>query len=189
MEAHHRAAFLGDVARAQARPAAVVPSSPYTIGSRISGCTLPMRARFSSSPRCLAAICVRASTCCRLQPPHTPKWGQRGIWRLEEPPTTLVRRPISNEVFLRRTWKSISSPGNAPSTKITLPSGLRATPRPSASSDSMRTVTPSRATGTPASGPRCACRACRAGGRAPIRSALGCRCSASAESAGRGDRC
>ena len=43
--------------------------------------TLPMRARLSSSPRCLAATWVRASTCCVAQPPQTPKCGQRGARR------------------------------------------------------------------------------------------------------------
>ena len=47
----------------------------------VSGCTLPMRARLSSSARCLAAICVRASACCVAQPPQTPKCGQRGARR------------------------------------------------------------------------------------------------------------
>jgi hypothetical protein len=107
------------------------------MGSMVSAWTLPMRARFSSSQRCFAAICVRASVCCRLQPPHTPKCGQRGAWRLEAPLVIALRRPISKDAFFLRTWKATSSPGSAPSTNTTLPSAVRATPRPSASSESI----------------------------------------------------
>ena len=53
-------------------------------GRSDSALTLPMRARFSSSQRCFAAICVRLSACWVAQPPHTPKCGQRGVMRLAD---------------------------------------------------------------------------------------------------------
>ena len=43
-----------------------------------SGRTRPMRASASSSARCLAAICSDGCACCSVQPPQTPKCGQRG---------------------------------------------------------------------------------------------------------------
>ncbi len=42
-----------------------------------------MRASASSSARCLAAICSDGCACCSVQPPQTPKWGQRGTTRDE----------------------------------------------------------------------------------------------------------
>ena len=117
--------------------------------------------RFSSSPRCLAAICVRASACCVAQPPQTPKCGQRGVAPARAP---LQDRGERGRSRTRTSAQDLDtrrrSPGSAPSTNTTLPSALRATPRPSASSESMRSVRSSRARGTRASAARRASRAC-----------------------------
>ena len=43
--------------------------------------TRPMCHSASSSARCLAATCAAASRCCSVQPPQTPKCGQRGVTR------------------------------------------------------------------------------------------------------------
>ena len=57
--------------------------NPYLVRSLqdYMGLTLPMRLKLSSSQACLTAICLPASRYCKLQPPHTPKWGQRGSTR------------------------------------------------------------------------------------------------------------
>src|SRR5690349_4508675 len=101
-----------------------------------------MRSRLSSSQRCLAATCVRMSTCCVAQPPQTPKYGHFGSRRAAEASMTRTRRATSN---LRRAWRtsaSTRSPASAPSTKATLPSGLRATPWPAASSALTSSISP-----------------------------------------------
>ena len=84
-----------------------------------------------------------------------------------------------------RTWAcsekpgpTARSPGKAPSTNTTLPSGLRATPRPSESRASMLRIRSSRARGILSSAARRASRAQRAAGRTPPRSAPGRRRSA-----------
>ena len=98
--------------------------------------TRPMRASASSSARCLAATCSAGCACCSVQPPQTPKCGQRGMTRDAFAFTTDVTRAISNVGLTRTDAAWTRSPGSAPSTKIALPS-TRATPRPSWSSESI----------------------------------------------------
>src|SRR5204862_777501 len=100
------------------------------------------RSRLSSSPRCLAATCVRRSTCCVAQPPQTPKYGHFGARRDADASRTRTSRATSN---LRRPWRTSASkrsPASAPSTKATLPSGPRATPCPAASSALISRIIP-----------------------------------------------
>ena len=88
------------------------------------------------------ATCAAGSRCCILQPPQAPacrpKCGQRGRtrWLLALCSSVSV---AASQLFLRRwTLTLTSSPGSAPSTNTTLPSGRCATPCASMSSDSMR---------------------------------------------------
>ena len=57
--------------------------------------TRPMRASASSSARCFAATCSAGCACCSVQPPHTPKCGQRGTTRDAFAFTTDVTRAVS----------------------------------------------------------------------------------------------
>src|SRR6185436_15423257 len=106
-----------------------------------SALTLPIRARLSSSPRCLAATWVRRSTCWVEQPPQTPKCGQSGARREAEARRISVTRARSNFGLVSSSRASTSSPASAPSTNTTLPA-LRATPRPAASSASISSFIP-----------------------------------------------
>src|SRR6185436_2018804 len=106
-----------------------------------SALTLPIRARLSSSPRCLAATWVRRSTCWVEQPPQTPKCGQSGARREAEARRISVTRARSNFGLVSSSRASTSSPASAPSTNTTLPA-LRATPRPAASSASISRIIP-----------------------------------------------
>src|SRR5690348_10127779 len=101
-----------------------------------------MRSRLSSSQRCLAATCVRRSTCWVAQPPHMPKCGHFGSRRAAEASMTRTRRATSNLRLAWRTSASTRSPASAPSTKATLPSGPRATPWPAASSALTSSISP-----------------------------------------------
>jgi hypothetical protein len=49
----------------------------------------------SSSVRCLAATCAATSQCCSVQPPQTPKCGQRGATRAALALTIVSARAIS----------------------------------------------------------------------------------------------
>src|SRR5688572_30269720 len=100
-----------------------------------------MRARLSSSQRCLAATWVRPSTCCVAQPPQTPKYGQSAARRAAEGLRTSVVRARSNLARDSSSRASTSSPASAPSTNTTLPA-LRATPRPAGSSASISSFIP-----------------------------------------------
>jgi hypothetical protein len=89
-----------------------------------------MRARASSSTRCFAATCSDGVACCSVQPPHTPKCGQRGTTRSAAETSTRTARATSHAGLRLRISMATVSPGSAPSTKTALPS-TRATPRPS----------------------------------------------------------
>src|SRR4051812_38940297 len=107
----------------------------------VSALTLDRCHRLSSSTRCLMATCAPTCRCCILQPPQAPscrpKCGQRGRTRCEDSRCTSTRAACSQLFFLRWTLTVTHSPGKAPSTNTTFPSGRRATPWASMSSDSI----------------------------------------------------
>src|SRR3954466_11536186 len=110
-------------------------------GSSVCVFTLARCHRLSSSTRCLIATCAPTCRCCILQPPQAPscrpKCGQRGRTRCDDSRCTAVAVACSQLFFLRWTVTLTHSPGSAPSTNTTLPSGRRATPCASMSSDSI----------------------------------------------------
>ena len=110
--------------------------------SKVEACTLPMKRKLSSNTRCLAATCAEGSRCCIAQPPHTPKYAHLALTLSEDSRNNAVMCAASHLDFLRKDLNLTISPGNAASTKITLPgvpSSLSRwpTPRPSISRDSM----------------------------------------------------
>src|SRR6185437_56387 len=86
--------------------------------------------KFCASTFCLAAICAVGAKCCSTQPPHTPKWGQRGSTRSGEATRISSARASSKWRCLRMSFARTRSPGNASATNTLFPSTC-ATPRPS----------------------------------------------------------
>ena len=80
VEADQHAAFL----RARGAPTAARDADSPTPALRSAAAASPARTRpmcpsASSSARCLAATCSDGCACCSVQPPQTPKCGQRGV--------------------------------------------------------------------------------------------------------------